>query len=399
MGRFERLFDRLAGPAFSRDAEPAPRALIGMPADGGLTFGGVTAATLAGMSAVFRSLDILSNGVSQLEWLERRGNLELPPSRIVSRPQAQRTRREWTSLSVATMALFDCTYLLQAGGLDSEGVPISLLYLDPTLVMPTDYDYARLLPPDEYWIGGARVPADQLVILRRGPLPTIPDHLAGVLNLARVQFAASLAADRYASRYWQAGGSPQTVLETDATMDDPTANGISDRWALRRMKGPDWAPVLSGGLKARDFGADPTAASAVEARKEMVADVGRYFGIPTQLLNAPAGDSETYNTTELQGIGLVTYTLMNYIRAIEDGISDLLPGGRYMQMETASLTRGTQLSRAQSWELALGGANGTGAAWMDVDEVREAEGLPPRELPARTPALSVIPGGVPNGQG
>jgi phage portal protein BeeE len=125
-----------------------------------------------------------------------------------------------------------------------------------------------------------------------------------------------------------------------------------------------------------DSGIDPTAASAVEARKEMVADIGRYFGIPTLLLNAPAGDSETYGTSEGQALGLVTYTLQNYINAIEDAITDQLPGGRYLQIEVDPLRRGTQYSRAQSWQLAT-----AGKAWMTPDEVREEEGLPPAERP------------------
>ena len=36
---------------------------------------------------------------------------------------------------------------------------------------------------------------------------------------------------------------------------------------------------------------------------------------------------------------LVRYTLQNYIGAIEDAITDQLPGGRHMQMDTWTLTR------------------------------------------------------------
>jgi len=59
------------------------------------------------------------------------------------------------------------------------------------------------------------VDRDQLVIMHRSPQPTISDTAGGIINLARATFAAAIAAERYASRYWQAGGSPTTVLETD----------------------------------------------------------------------------------------------------------------------------------------------------------------------------------------
>lgn len=367
--------------------------MIGFTPDGGLVSGGVTATTTLGLSSVWRSLDILANGVSQLPWRELRGNLELPPSRIVSRPSAFYTRREWVSLVVSTLALFDVCYLLKTGGYDAEGVPLGLFPIDPTMIQPTTLDYWSLVPPDEYQVGLERIPASELVILRRSPQPTVPETLAGVLQLARTAFAASIAADRYASRYWQAGGAPTTVLETDQTMDDGEATQLSDRWAQRRAKGPDHAPVLSGGLTAKSFGADPTAESAVEARREQVADVGRYFGIPTKLLNAPTGDSETYASSEQSDIQLVRLTLQNYIGAIEDGITGELPGGRHMAMDPWILTAGTFLARAQAYQLATNGDR----PWMDSDDVRIREGLPPREIPPVASSRPIAAGAAPAG--
>lgn len=396
MGWVDRINDVIFG---SRDSISAPTVMNGMPLDGGLTFGGVSPSSVLGLSAVWRSLDILSNGVSQLPWKERRFNLDVPPSRIVIRPQAQRTRREWVSLVVSTMALYDVCYLLKVGA-DSEGVPLGLWYLDPTIVSPaqTDmYSLSFLLPPQSFHVAGKEVSRDDLVILHRSPQPTISDPSSGIINLARTMFGAALAADRYASRYWQAGGSPTVVLETDSMMPKTVRDELSDDWRQRRSKGPDYAPVLTGGLKARDFGADPTAQSAVEARREQVADIGRYFGIPTAVLNAPAGDSETYRSNDQANSDLVRYTLQNYIGAIEDGISGLLPGGRHMEMDVYRLTRASQLLEAQALTLSTGGK-----AWMDVDEARDVWGLAPAESPdelnppAPTPVIAV--GGSSNGR-
>lgn len=373
-----------------RDVPPAPTRLIGFPLDGGLVPSGVTAATSLGLSAVWRCLDILSNGVSQLTWREWRGNLELPPSRLVVRPQAQRTRREWVSLVVSTLALYDICYGLKVGE-DSEGTPLAVWPLDPGLVVPNlDTDWA-FLPPSTYSIGSTQLTADQLVILHRSPQPTISDTLGGVLRLARITFAAALAAEGYASRYWQSGGSTNTVLEADAQVPDAIATQITDRWRERRSKGPDYAPLLSGGVKARELGADPTTASAVEARRELVADIARYFGVPTRIVNAPTGDSETYTSTEAANMDLVRFTLQNYIGAIEDGISDCLPGGRVMRMDTRSLTRPPALAAAQAAQLAT-----AGKAWMLPDEVREEYGLPPSESPdqlnpAPAPTAAEVP--------
>lgn len=350
--------------------------MVGFPSDGGLLSSGVTGTTSLGISAVWRCLDILANGVSQLDWKERRGNLDLPPSRIVRRPQSQRTRREWTSIVVSTLALYDVCYLLKAGGVDAEGVPVSLVYLQPNIITPSLYDVFGIFPPTKYNLLGQEIDASQLVILHRSPQPGVFDGLGGVIQVARATFAAAISAENYASRYWQAGGSPSIYLTTPATLPDTVATQLGDRWRERRAMGPDYPPVMSGGLEAKSTGIDPTTASAVEARRELVADIARYFGVPTRIVNAPTGDSETYHTSEAGNQDLVRYTLQNYISAIQDGISDQLPGGRHMVMDTDPLTRGVQLNRYQAYAFATGNK-----AWLSPEDVRDMEGLPPVENP------------------
>ena len=372
--------------------------MIGFPSDGGLVGSGVTATTALGLSAVWRCLDILSNGVSQLEWVEKRSNLELPPSRLVRRPQQDYTRREWTSLVVSTLALYDVQYSLKAG-IDSEGSPMSLIYLQPNVVMPAYSAFGNfsLLPPSEYWVGQERRPAEDLMILRRSPQPGISEDLGGVIRLARIEFAAAIASAGYASRYWQAGGPVDKALVSENNMPDAVANENRDRWMQRRSHGPDYIPVLTGGMDYKMYGVDPTAESAVEARREQVADIGRYFGVPTRILNAPTGDTETYATSESGNQDLVRYTLQNYIGAIEDGISDQLPGGRRIVMDTRRLTTGTQLAQAQAFQLLTGNK-----AVMFPEEAREWLGLPPTEDPEKlnppAPAPVVVEaGGQSNG--
>ena len=191
---------------------PAPVRMIGFSSDGGLLPGGVTATTALGISAVWRSVDIISNGVSpSSNGTSDAGNLDLPLSRIVDRPDTRYTRREWTSIVASTLALFDVCYLLKVGGVDSEGVPIGLWYLQPNTVMPVTQSLNSLLPPDEYFVGQGRVPADRIVVLHRSPQPGIDDSLGGVIKIARVYFATAIAAENYASRYWQAGGRPTST--------------------------------------------------------------------------------------------------------------------------------------------------------------------------------------------
>lgn len=354
--------------------------MVGLSTDGGLIASGVTTTTMLGLSSVWRCLDILTNGVSQCDWRERRGTLDLPNSRIVNRPHPRMTRREWVSYVVASLALYDREFLLKTGGYDSEGVPLNLLPLDPSQVQPVTQSaglqFVSPLPADEYYVGTSKVRGDDLVILNRGPLPGISDAALGIIKLARIKFAEAIAADNYSSRYWQSGGPTDRALETDAVLPDPVAEALSNRWREKRSKGPDYVPVLSSGVHLKEYGVDPTQQAAVEARRELVADIGRYFGVPTRILNAPTGDSETYQSAEAANMDLVRYTLANYIGAIEDAISDQLPGGRRLFIDTRKLTRGTQLAEAQAYQLAT-----NGKAWMLPEDVRDEIGFPPVENP------------------
>jgi phage portal protein BeeE len=97
------------------------------------------------------------------------------------------------------------------------------------------------------------------------------------------------------------------------------------------------------------------------------------------MLNAPSGDPTTYRTTESEGLSFIRYSLGDYIHALEDAISGELPLGRRMRIDVTPLTRGEQLTRYQAWESALR------AGWITPAEVRDAEGLPPQELPEPAP--------------
>jgi len=156
---------------------------------------------------------------------------------------------------------------------------------------------------------------------------------------------------------------------------------------------------MEGGVDAKPFGADPTQQAAVEARRELVADIARYFGVPTRIINAPTGDTETYATSESSNMDLVRYTLQNYIGAIEDAITDLLPGGRHVRMDTWRLVTPNLAALGQYLQFALGGK-----AWMGVDEAREKVGLPPQEdsmelnPPPPTPVIAAPAAGDGNAQ-
>jgi phage portal protein BeeE len=371
-----------------------PGASLGLPVIGGAYNLSPTEYRVAGLSAVRRAMSVIAGSLAFVAaqpdgWQEWRGSsTPLPPSRIVNRPSTLWTRREWAYRIVATMMLYDRAYVWHVGR-DSEGVPLELIPVPPSAIRTHgNTDPFGMLPPLAYQIAGRPpVSAADVTVIRSALLPSMPDSLAGVLAIARESLSAALAAETYAARYWQAGGSPTVQITTDQVLKNDQAADLATRWRERRALGPDYPSVLGAGAKAEPFGADPLQQAAVEARRELVADLARYFGIPTRLMNAPAGDSETYANVQSEGQEMVLYTVGNYSAAIDDAVSDLLPGLRRMSTDLGIYTRGTALERAQTWALATGNT-----AWMATDEVREVEDLPPRELPQPAANVSVTVG-------
>lgn len=337
-----------------------------------------------GVDAVYACVTLLADAVASAEWGEWRGTLQLPPSRLVRRPMAGLTRREWTWLVTATLALYNACPVRLAGGRDSEGVPVSLVPVAPSRVQRVD---------GAWWLDG-EPSADEIRVIRRVLFPTVDARTAAVLHLARTTFAAAMAASEYGADYWTSGGSPTTVITTDQELTDPQAAALATRWSERRKAGPGTAPaVLGKGAKAERFGADAAAEGAAQSADHLAASVARYFRVPPHLVNVQnLASSLTYGTTESASTDLVRYTLDGYAAPIADLVSDLLPGdyltGRQVRLSLLHLTRAEFESRTRGWESAIR------AGWMTTAEVREAEGLPPQEAapePAAAPELPPVP--------
>ena len=368
MGVFDRLFTRAAAPS-----QP-----VYLTAGYPLLPYGVTPESVLGLSAVWRCLQILSDSVALLPWQEWQGTMPVPNSPLVTRPYEPITRRQWTAEVVISLALYNVAYLW---AVDGQLVPVPNRLILPGTTAST------LVPPTSYMIGSQEVPATDIRVLRRMPFPGLAASASSPVNIARSLFSAMLASDSYVARYWAAGGSPVTLLKADQPLTQPQAEAVRTSWQNARSMGPDYPAVLDAGLDASPFGADPTAETATLARRDMIADVARLFGVPIRMLeSAVAGASNTYINAELSGLELVRGTLSGYVQIIEDAITDEL-NGTQMLMNTDPLTKPVQLTRFESYQIAL--QNG----FMTVDEVRAEEGLPPLEPSAASlaPTLNEVP--------
>ena len=342
----------------------------------------LTVVEAAGVSAVRRCVTLIANAIAGQRWTEWEGE---PPerlpvlSRICRRPAAVMTRREWVWRVIASMALSDISYIYMVGGVDDEGIPGSLLPLPKDAIAPSGYaDPWGIFPPTTYQITGisGSVSGEAVIPIRSAFWPGVPPHLQGILQMARNSLMSAWASDAYASRYWQAGGTPVTQITSDQELDNTQAALIADRWRTRRSMGPDYPAVMGKGAHADPWGADVSSQLATEARRDIAAEVANLFGVASHYVNVnPPGSSMTYSNVQDEALSLDRFTLSGFYDPIQDLISDLLPEERFMLIDMTRLTRAAQESRFRAWQIATGGK-----PWMTPDEVRVEEGLAPNPV-------------------
>jgi phage portal protein BeeE len=353
----------------------------------------VSEQTSLGVDAVYNCVQIIADAMAGADVGEWRGSERLTPeSRLVRRPYAGITRREWLWRMGATLALYNVAYT-QDIGTANDGSPLSIRLLVPGSLSRVGHDVL---------VNGVPVNPETIRTWRRAYWPTLTAEIGSVLALARESFAAAMAADAYRSDFWQQGGAPVVVLTTDQKMTNDEAVAMSDRWVDRRTTSPGKPAVLSQGATAKGLGADLGTAGANESGDKLRASIARFFGMPADMINAPSeAGSLTYSTTEQHGLRLVRFTLGGFADTIADSWSEILPGdglqGRRVRLGLHHLTMAEQLSRFQSWQIALDAPGHPG--WMTAAEIREAEGLPPDlALPSAgtpAPALESIPAAAP----
>ena len=149
-------------------------------------------------------------------------------------------------------------------------------------------------------------------------------------------------------------------------------------------------------------------AEFVAQRGLSTAEIARVFRVPPWIIGAPSGDSMTYSNTEQQSLAFVQFSLLPWLRVIEQAISndaDLSPTTVFVEFLLDGLLRADSQTRANFYTAALSSSTG----WMRREEVRRLENLPAEDesqVPKPPPILQpfgappVAPaGGAPESNG
>lgn len=275
----------------------------------------------------------------------------------------------WVSQVLSSLLLHGNAYVVVLR--NEVGTIVELLPLDPSKVRVTR-DRGRL----SYMVNGQRIDAEMLHL--KGLMLPGSDVGLSPVEYARQSIGLGLAAVKFGTGYFEGEGNMPGVIEMPGSAQSETLKGIANQWRQRRREGGRGLPgVLQEGATWKPTGVTNEQAQFLATRKFTSAEIaGQMFMIdPSELGIGIEGSSLTYANLEQRNTRFVRVTLLPWIVRLEKALSDLLAQPRYVKFNINALMRGDLSSRYAAY------ATGIGAGFLEPNEARDWEDLPPLDTP------------------
>ena len=309
--------------------------------------------TIFASSAVMACVTLISDSIASmpLELTRTRGDrIEvLPTPSVLIKPNTYQSMFEFVHQLVSTLLIHGCAYIYaprRPGELPPEMRVIHPNRIKDVIDADDGFVYYEI---DKQRYSTADIRGVHWLVLagqRRGISP---------LDAQRNTIGMSLAMDRFLSAFYGDGATPSSVLETDKPMTNEQARILRETWEDSHYKRRRPA-VLSNGLKWRSITTSAADMQMLEHREAIVRDIARVYRVPLHMISGTGGDSQTYQNVEQAGINYVRYTLLPWMRRIEDALSEMLPITQHVRFDAEEFERAdlTTRVRAQQVEIMSG---------------------------------------------
>jgi HK97 family phage portal protein len=351
---------------FEKRATPDPLRPDGFVIGSNWTGENVTTETALEVSTVLSCVSLLADSVAALPLRAVRyvgdRTEQLPVPRWLSNPGPTLTGYELIHMIVSSLALHGNAYVFVDF---RNGLPASLTPLHPDNVNVTITAGQRT-----YSVAGRPVPADNMMHLRWFTPPQAAKGISPI-HTQRTTIGLALAMDRHLAQWYGEGGTPSSVLETDTEMSVEAAKVLQATWESqhRRRRRP---AVLAGGLKWKAVSQSAADMELNATREAQIAEIARIFRIPAHMIGSK-GPSQTYQNIEQAGVQFVTYTLLPWLRRIEEAFSELATRPTIVRFDTSEFLRADTINRYRAHQL------GISSGFLTPNEARAVEGLEPYE--------------------
>lgn len=315
------------------------------------------------LSIVYRAVQIISTGVSQMSVDAFRGNDLLDPAPLwIRNPDINSNRRVFLEETTNSLALNGNAYWRIYR--DSQGRIQGLEVLNP-LDMEVEHTSWGTVTGYQYK-GQTYNPSDikHLKFLR------VPGRVKGLgpIQAANPEIAGALDVRDYSSEWFNKAAVPNGVLTSDQYLDAEQAQQWLDQWTSAQTAHKP--AVLGNGLSYARVGLSPKDALWIEAQKFNTTSVARLFGVPASLMLAEGGDG-SYQNVQQEWVAFIRFTLSKFYGEIEQAFTDLLPRNTEARFNVEALLRADTATRYASHAIAIQ------TGFMTINEVRAIENLKP----------------------
>lgn len=333
--------------------------------------------TALSLTAVFRAIQILATPISKMDvktirYIASTGlEQQIPNPLLVNSPSLLDSRREFLYQTVVSLATTGEAFWLKK--FSPSGSSINSLEILPTKNVRIEVDKETGLKYYSYSHGYYPhhvvdvVPANEIEHLK---LFSIPGELHGFgpIQLCKEDIAGVLDLREYASTWFASAGVPTGVLTSNSMLTAEQADEITSRWHDKQSERK--VAVLGNGFNYDAVAISPKDALFTDVQSQAVQQIARMFGIPARLLlTGVDGTSDTYTNLSDENQIFYRHTLMAYLDAIEDALSNCLPRGTRVKFDYEGLFKADISQRYANY------AVGIQNQFLTTDEVRAKEGL------------------------
>lgn len=347
------------------------------------------------LSAVFRAVSVIAGAIAALPMRTLREDSDGMRERVKSfldepgGPEGL-TAFEWRELIMWHLCLHGDAFLVH--GFNGAGALASLTPLHPRSVS-AEWDSA--VPGGKKFTvtvddGTTRDFDSSNLTHLMGPSL---DGLRGmsVIGMARNGFGTAIAGDRAAARMFANGALISGMVTTEENISEDEAKELK-AGLTAKVQGYENAgdiAFVNRNLRFTPWTMNAADAQFLESREFSISEIGRWFGVPANLLMKDNAVSTWGTGVEVVNRGLRQYTLISWTTRIEQRLSRLLGSTRFVEFDYSGYLKP---SPEQEIGLLIDQVN---SGLLTLNEARRIRNMPPLADPSadlpRTPPGALPP--------